>query len=81
MKGDSIYLALTDVFREIFDDDSLVLRPELAAADVKGWDSFKQVEILLAVQERFGLRFSSREIDGLNCVGDLADLIGRKQAT
>ena len=56
------------------------MRPQLTAADVKGWDSFKQVEILIAVQERFGLKLSSREIDGLGCVGDLVAIIERNQA-
>ena len=81
MTADSIYPALTDIFREIFDDDTLMLQPKLSSADIKGWDSFKQVEILLAVQERFGVRLGSREIDELNCVGDLVGVIQRKRAT
>ena len=75
MASEAIYASLTDIFRETFDDDSFVLQPDLTAADVKGWDLFKQVEILIAVQERFGLKLSSREIDGLGCVGDLVSAI------
>jgi acyl carrier protein len=74
---DAIYSELTAIFHEVFDDETLQLRPELKAGDVDGWDSFKQVEILISVQERFGVKLSSREIDGLNCVGDLAELIRR----
>ena len=80
MTDEAIYSGLTDIFHEVFDDDSLVLKPQMTAADVKGWDSFKQVEILIAVQERFGLKLKSREIDGLGCVGDLVDAIKRNQA-
>ena len=47
----------------------------------KDGNSFKQVEILIAVQERFGLKLRSREIDGLGCVGDLVDVIRRNQAS
>jgi acyl carrier protein len=80
MNDDTIYSDLTEIFHEVFDNDALVLKPEMTAADVKGWDSFKQVEILIAVQERFGLKLRSREIDGLGCVGDLVEVIKRNQA-
>jgi acyl carrier protein len=80
MNEDAIYSDLTEIFHEVFDDDALVLKPALTAADVKGWDSFKQVEILIAVQERFGLKLRSREIDGLSCVGDLVEVIKRNQS-
>ncbi len=78
---DEIYTELTGIFREVFDDETLVLQPQLTASDIKAWDSIKQVEILIAVQERFGLRLSSREIDELACVGDLAEVIRRKRAS
>ncbi len=77
MNTDPVLSALTEIFHEVFDDESLVLARQMTASDVKGWDSFKQVEILLAVQERFKLKLSSREIDGLGCVGDLVSLIER----
>jgi acyl carrier protein len=76
---DEIYRELTNIFREIFDDDSLILRPQLTAADIKDWDSLKQIDILIAVQERFRLKVSSRDLDGLACVGDLVDVIQRKR--
>jgi acyl carrier protein len=77
MNEETIYSDLTKIFHEVFDDDTLVLRPQMTAADVKGWDSFKQVEILIAVQERFRLKLRSQEIDALTCVGDLVEVIER----
>jgi len=79
MTDDAIYSDLTEIFHEVFDNDAITLRPELTARDVDGWDSFKQVEILIAVQERFGLKLHSREIDGLKNVGDLVDVIRRNK--
>jgi acyl carrier protein len=76
---DEIYRELTNIFREIFDDDSLILRPQLSAADIKDWDSLKQIDILIAVQERFRLKVSSRDLNGLASVGDLVDVIQRKR--
>jgi acyl carrier protein len=77
---DEIYAELTKIFRRVFADDSIILQPQLAAEDVDGWDSLKQAEIIIAVQDRFGIKFGVREIDAFVCVGDLVDVIRRKQA-
>jgi acyl carrier protein len=69
-----IYAALTEIFRDVFMNE-MELTPKLSARDVEGWDSFKQIEIILATEERFGIRLKTREIDGLSCVGDLAAVI------
>lgn len=80
MTEQEIYSDLTEIFHEVFADETIKLLPSLTANDVEGWDSFKQVEILMAVQERFGFRLRSREIDGLKCVGDLVDAIKRNKS-
>ena len=78
MPEPEIYAALTTIFRDVFLRDDLVLSAELSANDVPGWDSFKQIEIILAVQEHFGVNFRTRELDSLNNVGDLVRLIASK---
>lgn len=67
--------SLTQIFRETFDDDQLVLTVMTAARDIKGWDSAKMVFLILAVEENFGVRFSSKEIDRLRSIGDWIVLI------
>ena len=52
----------------------------LAAKDVAGWDSFKQIEIIMATEERFGIRFSTRDLDRLQTVGDLIAVVAAKTA-
>ncbi len=75
-----IQTSLTDVFRETFGDPLLVLRPEMTAKDVAGWDSLKMVIIIMAVEERFGIEMRTSEMDSLRCVGDFMSLIERKTA-
>lgn len=75
---DEIYSALTDIFRDVFMRDDMTLRPDLTARDVEGWDSFKQIEIILATEERFGIKMNTRELDGLRNVGDLAKVVASK---
>jgi acyl carrier protein len=66
-----IYQQLTEVFRDVFGRDDMELTPELSAKDVAGWDSFKQIEIMIAVEERYGVKFRTRELESLQNVGDL----------
>ncbi len=73
-----IYSQLTDVFRSVFGDDAMELTPKLKAGDVPGWDSLKMISILMATEQRFGIKMRSREVDKLSCVGDLVGLIGSK---
>jgi acyl carrier protein len=73
-----IYAALTEIFNDVFMADDMKLTPTLSAKDVAGWDSFKQIEILVAVEARFGIKLNTKEIDALKNVGDLADVIAKK---
>ncbi len=71
---------LGEIFRSLFGLPSLVLRDDLTARDVPGWDSLNHVSLMVEVESCFGLRFSSDEIASLHCVGDLKALIERKLA-
>ena len=66
-----IYTALTGIFHEVFLRDDIVLAPQMTAKDVDGWDSFKQIEILVSLEEKYGIKFRTKELDGLANVGDL----------
>ena len=72
-----IYQALTEIFQDVFQRD-IPLRSELTAGDVAGWDSFKQIEIIMAVEERFAIRLTTRELDSLHSVGDLVRVVAAK---
>jgi acyl carrier protein len=74
-----IYDALTEIFRDVFMRDDITLSPDLSAKDVKGWDSFKQIEIIIATEQRFGIRMNTREIDGLQNVDNLVRVVASKK--
>ena len=75
-----IYGDLTEIFHDVFMRDDIRLSADLTAKGVQGWDSFKQIEIIMASEEKWGIKFNTRELDSLRCVGDLATLIGTKTA-
>ncbi len=80
MQSDEIYAQLTDLFREVFSDDDLVLTPETTAADIDGWDSFNHISIIVSVETRFGIKMDTREIEGLTNIGALVQTIQKKLA-
>ncbi|MGH7210533.1 MAG: acyl carrier protein [Acetobacteraceae bacterium] len=73
-----ITTALTEIFRDVFTRDDMELTSALSAKDVEGWDSFKQIEIIIATEERFGIKMTTRELDSLRNVGDLVRVVAGK---
>jgi len=76
--NDAIRSRLTTVFRDVFDDDALVVHSAMTADDVDGWDSLTHVRLMLSVERAFATRFTASEIGRLKTVGDLIELIARK---
>lgn len=75
-----IYTQLTTIFHDLFDDDSIVLTPETTAADIEEWDSFNHINLIVAVEAKFGIKFKTAELEGLHNVGHLVQLIQQKLA-
>ena len=75
-----VYQRLTQIFRDVFDDESLVLSPNTTASDIPGWDSLNHVNISVASEMAFAIRFNSSELEELHNVGDLVKTIMRKRA-
>lgn len=75
-----IYQKLQDVFRDVFDDPDIVLTPETTASDIQGWDSQAHISLIVAAEEKFGIRFRTAELESLHNVSDFADLIRKKSS-
>lgn len=69
---------ITAIMREYFDDDDLVLTMETTAQDVDEWDSLNHVNIMVAIEQNFGIKFAISEVQELKSVGDLVDLVSKK---
>jgi len=80
MQQQEIYAQLTGIFHDLFDDDTLVLTPGLSAADVPEWDSFNHINLIVAVEARFKIKFQTAELESMQTVGHLVDLIEKKLA-
>ena len=69
---------LAPVFRDVFDDDSIVLDPSMTANDIDGWDSQTHVMLTVAAEQRFGIKFRTAELESLRNVGHFAQVIAAK---
>ncbi len=75
-----IHNRLTRVFQEVFEDSAIVLKPELTADDVDGWDSLSHVNLIIAIEIEFAIEFSQAEIRKFENVGNLIAAIEEKLA-
>jgi acyl carrier protein len=79
-KKPEIMEILTGIFRDVLDDPALVLQENTTAADVENWDSLNHIDLIVAVERKFGVRFTTAEVTSLKNVGELAEITERKLA-
>ena len=77
MNRTEIYEKLTEVFRDVFDDEELTIRDETTAEDIADWDSLTHITLLSAAEDEFGIKFDMKAVHGLKNVGEMVDLIAR----
>ena len=80
MNRTEIFAKLTDIFRDVFDDDTIELKDSTTAVDIEDWDSLSHIALLSAVENELGVRFDMRAVQGLKSVGDMVDLIKEMMA-
>ena len=69
---------LQQVFREVFEDERLVITPGTSAKDIKMWDSLTHIELIAAVEKEFNIQFSFVEVMQFDRVGDMMNVINSK---
>jgi acyl carrier protein len=78
MEEGQVYQRLNAIFGDVFDDDTVALKPETTADDVDGWDSLSHIRLVLSVEKAFNVKFSAAEVGKLKNVGELVGLIRAK---
>lgn len=76
MEKKDIQEKLTFIFREVFEDDTLVLQDSLSANDVDGWESITHMMMVTQVEKEFGVKFKLVQLGSLESVGDIINAIG-----
>ena len=70
-----ILVRVRDVIAKVFGDDDVVVHSSTTAADVEGWDSVSNIEVMIALEREFGIRFNTGEMASVANVGELVTLI------
>ena len=78
MSREELRLSVQEIFHDIFDDDDIVISNDTTAADIEDWDSLEQINLLVAIERKFGIKFTVGEVEGLRDVGEMLDLVERK---
>ena len=78
MTREEVYVKLTGIFRDIFDDEDLTISDVTTANDIEDWDSLEQINIIVATENEFGITLNIAEINAMKNVGGFVDIILRK---
>ncbi len=69
---------LNEVFRDVFDDESINVTRDTTADDIDDWDSLEHIRLVTAVEREFGVKFTMREVSAMKNVGEMIDIIAAR---
>jgi len=75
MTRNEVFEEVRKIFRDNFDDDDLVIVDETNSSDIEDWDSIEHINLVIAMEKKFDLKFNIREVGKLANVGEMVDLI------
>ena len=78
MDSSEILKQVNGIFTDIIDEENIKLSPETTANDIEGWDSLTHIQLVVAIEKHFKIRFNSKEIQGWKNIGELVDSISGK---
>ena len=69
---------LQEIFRDVFDDEELVIAENMTANDIEDWDSLAQINLVIEIEKEFGVKFNLEEVSELKNIGEMLKLISKK---
>lgn len=75
MTREEVYERLNQVFREVFDDNDIVLKDSTTADDIEDWDSFEHINLVVAVENEFSFKIPMGKVITMKNVGEMVDII------
>ena len=75
MTREEVYERLNEVFRDVFDDEDITVNDATTADDIEDWDSLEHINLVVAVEKEFGIKFNMGEVNSFKNVGEMVDVI------
>ena len=72
---EKIYEVLNGIFRDVFDDEDIVVDAETNSDTIEDWDSLEHINLVVAIEKAFGLKFTMDEVTGMKNVGEMVEII------
>jgi len=80
MTREQVSEEVQEIFRDIFDDESLVIENNTTAEDIEEWDSLNHINLISAIEKEFNIHFALGELQSLKDVGVMIDMITEKSS-
>ena len=75
MTREEVLAKVNEIFREVFEDDSIVVQDATTAADIEDWDSYEHINLINAIEQEFGMKFTMGQVVGMKDVGAMIDIL------
>ena len=75
MSREDVYKRLNFVFRDVFDDDTIIVNDNTTSNDIEDWDSLEHINLIVAVEQEFNIKFKRNEVITRKNVGEMVDII------
>ena len=75
MSREEVFEKLNEVFRDVFDDESITVTDATTANDIDDWDSLEHINLLAAIEQEFGMKFNMGQVVSMKNVGEMVDII------
>ena len=75
MSREEIYEQLNEVFRDVFDDDTIEVNDQTTSRDIEDWDSLEHINLIAAIETQFGMKFTMGQVVTMKNVGEMVDII------
>ncbi|MCR5101713.1 MAG: acyl carrier protein [Butyrivibrio sp.] len=75
MTREEVYKELNEVFRDVFDDEEITVNDATTANDIEDWDSLEHINLIVAIERNFNIKFTMGETTSMKNVGEMVDII------
>ena len=78
MRSEEIFEKVQEIFRDVFDDEELIISDKTNSDEIEDWDSLEHISLIVSMEKEFSMKFDIKEVNKLENVGEMIDLIKRK---
>lgn len=75
MTREGVFKTVNEIFRDVFDDEGIVVGEETTAKDIEDWDSLEHINLIAAIEQEFGIKFTMGQVVSMKNVGEMVDII------